>query len=461
MRHPDEVPGGVVPRRAAAIVPTVVMNVLRGRVLSCFACLLALPAVALAQEPPRGQRLVEITRGNARETVSTMACYQHGVAPARNGALFVLVVRATLVGPAPGHGSSYTSELELWRSDDRGGTWRRAQVAPTRGASDGAIVPDGEGLACAWSASDGGAWANAYWQRYDVARDAWLGEPVRLTTATGDEDQYFVTDLARAANGALVVAIGSHRSPPAPTWNCGWSTGMRWLRAGSSEWSPLQQANVDSYGCCGNLLVRGDVVDFTYRSCPSEAVHALRSFDTAKAVWIESEPITPRDPPAGSYTANTGIWCADGTGGRALFHLVGDHRPGNGRLVVSFARAGGPFVTTTVADDPPLQAGNENATHFTLARGPGNQVLAYFSKASEQFADLWQVLLEDGVPVGQPKQVVKGAPQQFVLLNGMRIGEAHCGLHVVATSRNERSPGGVVAAFGTWPARTVWLDGKR
>ncbi len=418
-------------------------------------------APAPVPPPVRGQRLIEITRAAADEAVSCMPVYAHGTAPARNGALFVLVSRATYAGP--GRTGDATSAIELWRSDDRGASWRRATVVPGRGASECAIAPDGADMVCAWTAANGGKWSNVFAQRYDVAKNEWLGAPQQLTQASGDEDQYFATDVARAANGAIVVAIGSHRSPPMPPWTCGWSAGMRCLLPGKTEWTPVQQVNADSYGVAGNMLVRGDCIDFTFRSCPAEAVHALRTFDCARGKLLDpTPPITPPDPAADACIANVGLWCADGTGGRSLIHLRGAHEAGRGRLAVAHARAGSSeFHTVDLADDPTLQAGNENPTHYTLARGPGNQVLAYFSKVGEQFANLWQGLLEDGVLVGAPRIVVNGQPGQFALLNGMRLGEAFTGLHVIVAARSEKEPGGVIQAFGTWPAPTVWTDARR
>jgi hypothetical protein len=426
------------------------------------ALLVSAAAELAAQNPaaatPRGQLLIEVTQAAANEYVAGAATYQHGACPTRNGALFVVVVRTRFAGPE--RTGVATSDLELWRSDDRGASWQRAASTPTLSDGDGAIVPDGEQLACTWSAYGDSKWTNVYAQRFDVAKNEWIGAPEQLTKATGDEDQYFTPDIARTANGTLVVSIGCHRSPPNPPWSGGWSTGMRALPPGAAAWTPLQQVNGDSYGVAGNLLARGDLVDFTYRNNPgwSNAVHGLRSFDAAKMELLAiAPPITSVEPEQNSMTANTGILCSDSSGGRSLLHLVGNHQAGQGRLAVSFARGEQPFRTVDLIEDPPLHAGNENSTHFTLARGPGNQVWAYFGKASEQFANLWQCLLEDGVAVGAPRIVLKGEPQQFALLGGMRTDGVFCGLHAVVTARTPKQPGGVVSVFGSWPSRTIWL----
>jgi hypothetical protein len=424
-------------------------------VVTTLACAVAATLPAQTRSGPRGPRLVEITRAATDEAVAVMAPSQHGVAAARNGVLLVLVTRAKWA--APDRTGVATSDLELWRSDDRGTSWRRVATADTEGDADGAIVVDGEHLACAWTATNGKL-ANVYWRRYDLARERWLGEREQLTAATGEQDQYFATDLVRARGGALVVAIGSHRDPPAP-WTCGWSTGMRWLRAGEQKWSPLEQVNVDPYGCAGNLAARGDVVDFTFRSNPRQAVHGVRSFDAQRGAFVDDAgPASPADPAENSFIANLALWCVDGTGGRTLLHVLGDHAPGRGRLAITYSRGDGPFRCVDLADDAPLHAGNENPTHFALARGPGNQVFAYFGKASEQFANLWQGVVEDGAVTLPPRVVHRGEAGDFAHLNGMRHADSYSGLHVVATSKRHAAGGGAVTAFGNWPATTVWTE---
>lgn len=435
---------------------------------SAFVLNLAFAVAVVAQDPAeqkpgtslpplRGQGLIEVTHAEANEYVCGVRSFQHGACPTRIGALFVLVVRTTFAGP--GRTGAATGDLELWRSDDRGAAWQRAASTPTTGDSEGTLVPDGDNLVCAWSANSDGKWTNVYVQRFDVAKNEWIGAPEQLTQAAGDEDQYFTPDLARTDNGTLVVSIGCHRSPPSPPWQGGWNTGMRALRPGAKEWTPVQQVNGDSYGVAGSVLVRGDLVDFTYRHNPgwSNAVHGLRTFDAGTGQLRDaSPPMTNAQPDDNSMTANTGIFCSDGSGGRTLLHLVGNHGPGRGRLAVTFARGEQPFRTVDLVDDAPLHAGNENSAHFTLARGPGTQVWAYFSKLGEQFANLWQCMLEDGVAVSAPRIVVKGEPQQFAAMSGMRTDGVFCGLHVVVTTRVPKNRGGVVSVFGSWPSRTVW-----
>lgn len=427
--------------------------------LPMLCCALATAATGAQTPPPlRGQRLIEVTRAAATEYVSCMAATQNGAAPARNGALFVPVVRSTFQGPIDGaRGELVDAELELWRSDDGGLTWRRANVAPTKREGNAALVPDGELLSCLWSAANDQPFGSVFWQRYDPRTDQWIGSPVTIAAGTSTSEQCGVSDLARTDSGALVAVVGNNAEAKAPVWNCPWSTGMRWLAAGKTEWAPLVQVNVNNYGCCANAMVRGELVDICYRTNPGAQVHGLRTVDARTGQFVQaSDENAANAPAADAYVANVGVLCRDATGGRSLLHLLGDHGPGKGRLAVSWARPGEPVRTTVVAEDPPLAAGNENPQHFTLARGPGNQVFVYFSKQSEEFAKLWQCVVEEGLPVGDAKLVASGEANAFLAVTGMRCSDVFSGLHIVTLGRGGKLGGGVVSVFGTWPARSVW-----
>lgn len=424
-----------------------------------------LPLVA-AQEPPpkRGQRLVEITRAAAGEYVGGMASTQNGAAPTRSGALFVPIVRAADVAGVDRLHDRRRSDLELWRSDDGGLSWRKAASTPTDNDCNGVVVPDGELLSVLWCATGATTFGSVFWQRYDPRTDGWIGAPVLLAAGASNDDQFAPSDLVRTPAGALVAVFGNRATARAPAWNCSWSTGMRWLAAGAEPgaWAEMVQVNVFSYGCAASAMGRGELVDISYRTNPNQAIHGLRTFDASKGTFVqESDQNVGPEPGPEQFVANIGVLCVDGTGGRSLLHLLGDHEPGKGRLAVSWSRPGEPLRTTTIAEDPVLKAGNENPQHFTLARGPGNQVFAYFSKQGEDFANLWQCVVEEGRPMGEAKVVARGAAKAFAIVSGMRCSEVFSGLHVVTTARAEPTSGGVVSVFGSWPARSVFAKAAK
>jgi hypothetical protein len=426
------------------------------RPLATLAVAIAIGSGLSAQTSPppaRGQRLIEVTRAAEGEAISCMRATQNGAVPTRDGALFVAVARSR---PKP-DSIERAVTVELWRSDDGGLAWRRAAQVSTPGAGDLTMVPDGELLSCLWTAGDGQPFSSVFWQRYDPRTDQWVGEPVAIERGSSRDDYYCASDLVRTAGGALVAVIGNGGAVRAPAWNCSWSSGMRWLPAGATEWAPLVQVNAANYGCCANAIARGDLVDITYRTCPHEAIHGLRSVDARTGKLVQENDVNAaNDPVEDRFIANVGVLCVDGTGGRSLLHLIGAKSPGRGRLAVSWSMPDGPVRTTEIAADAPLQAGNENPMHYTLARGPGNQVFAYFAKVSEEFSTLWQCVVEEGLPVGEARRVVVGKPNAFLQLSGMRASDAFCGLHVVTLGRAEGQGGGVVSVFGSWPARAVW-----
>ncbi len=414
--------------------------------------LFALAPGLVAQAPVRGQQLVTVTTALADENVTAARCFQNGSAAVPGGELFVLVVRAKKV--AGERGESWTSALELWRSKDGSHGWQCATVMPVHGASDGAIVVDGDQLAVLCSATGDDAFGDAWFQRFDPASNQWVGEPVSLMDGGGGEDQYFCYDLARTPGGRLVAAIGSHRSPRQPGWTSGWSTGVRCLDVGGKQWSSLQQVNVGYTGVAASLAARAETVEFVYRTIHEDAMLGLHSFDAARGAFVEPSDLVITAPEHVGKNANVGVVCLDGRGGRTVLHVSADDMPGNGTLAVSFARPDGPVTTTTITADPPLLAGNENPGHFSLARGPGEQVFVYFSKVSEEHARLWQVVVEQGKPVVAPKVVVAGVAGQFQGVSGMRDTAVFSGLHLVTSGHPATQPNGVVAVFGTWPART-------
>ncbi|MBL8752064.1 MAG: hypothetical protein JNK15_02080 [Planctomycetes bacterium] len=426
------------------------------------AALFAVVPVVVPQDPPvRGQQLVEVTRAGPNQFVSNMRSTQNGLCPTRSGGLFVVLARTTLSAPigAPG-ASSVGSDLELWRSDD-GGKWVLATSMPTRNDGDAAIVPDGDLLACAWTAGEGKTFGSVYFQRYDPKAKEWLGQPELLVGGVSPVDQYYCSDMARASDGSLVVAVGNNSTAQAPVWNCSWSTGMRWLPQGKGEWRLLVQVNKHPYGCCASLAANGDTVDITYRCNPNESIHGLRTFDCRGGAFLQSPEDNAAIEPGERFVANVGVLCMDAGGSRTLLHVVGDKEPGRGELAVSFAGGRNKPRTTRIAEDPPLQAGNENPVHFTLARGPANQVFAYFSKLDEKFAKLWQCVVEDGQPIAAAKVVAEGDENAFQQLCGMRVSEVFCGMHVATLGRTAKVPGGVVSVFGTWPARAIWSKARK
>ncbi|MFK7743055.1 MAG: hypothetical protein AB8H80_22265 [Planctomycetota bacterium] len=371
----------------------------------------------------------------------------------------MLVHRRTYADEArQGHGST---ALEMWRSDN-GLDWRMAAAPRTKGNCWGSITVDGDQLAVAWSANHGDAWRDTFFQRYDPVREAWVGEPTCLARGTGANDHYTPGSLVRTKTGALVAAIGSHRRPPGPVWKHAWSLGMRWLPPGDKQWQELQQVNVTNYGQGGNSLVHGDQVFMTFFSGPDRSVHSMRTFHAATGQFEQAanQPASAKAKD-GAIVCGVAVCCTDATGGRTLIHLLGSTQPGQGRLCISYSREGIAPTTTFLAADPPLRSGATVPTNYTLARGTGNQVFAYFSKEAEKHANLWQCVIVQGKPLFEPKRVVAGVADQFKRLNGMRTMQAITGLHVVSSGPTAKHKHGAIGVYGSALARTAWIKQSR
>lgn len=268
------------------------------------------------------------------------------------------------------------------------------------------------------------------------------------------EDQYFPIDLERAQGGTLVAAFGSHRSPKGKAWNCGWSMGVRACRANETKWTDTLQANVASYGIGGGLWSIGTRVEGSYRTCPFDAIVGMRTFDTQKLAFVQAEDQNVSGPLEGTLgIANSSVNCVDVLGGRYVLYVAGDHGPGQGRLRIAYAAPESEaFTSFDLAEDPPLVRGNESYGHFALARGPGNQVLAFYGRAEESFGKLHQRVLDTGEPIGAAKVVAEGKERAFANLSGNEQATLRPGVQLVASRSGEGFGGGSVVVYGVLPS---------
>lgn len=414
--------------------------------------LVALLTQGYAQARPLRQ--VVVVRCGAGEAYAAMGPQQRSIVRARDGNYWLLL--AHHVDADAGKGRKRSDRLELWCSAD-GTQWAKGTEVPMPDSGSGSLVADPAQpqIALVWqsSALQQGI-ASVYSQVFDAAQRLWLGEPLLVAKGASEEDQYFANDLDRTADGSLVAAIGSHRNPPQPAWNCGWSTALSVLRPQDRAWSPLQQINVASYGVGGGIHARGSMVHMCYRTCPDEAIIGLRSYDVAKGAFVQAkdEQVSlPLEQPLG--IANTCVPMIDALGGRYVLYVVGDHNPGKGRLCIGYAEdAAAAWRTLELATDAACIRGNENYASFTMARGPGNQVHAFYSKTAEASAVLYQRVLDHGELIGDERAVANGAAGAYLAVTGIRQPELRTGVLVVSTSRTEQDPGGAICVLGNLPA---------
>jgi hypothetical protein len=423
------------------------------RVVGLFSLLVATCGAQAPATLPRQFREVIVVKAEPAETVSSMACTQKSVARGSDGNWWLTIGRYLPKDETTGRAER--SSLELWSSID-GVEWACAATVPMPRSGGASLVadPDQPRLHLLWNAADKNGLSEPFYQAFDLERREWVGTATKLATAVSGDDQYFASDLELAQNGALVAAIGSHSSPAGPPWNCGWSTAIRVLEPETVAWGPLQQLNVASYGVAANLHQNGNCIESSYRTCPHDAVIAVRTYDADKRAFVQDSDESVSGAMAESFgIANTSLVCTDALGGRYVLHVYADHGPGRGKVRVAYAQPGdNEWRCTDVFDDEPIIRGNEHYSHFVLARGSGNQMLAFYGKRSEQCEKLYQRTFDGGECIGPEKLLMKDRPGAFAALCGNRQGVLKPGVQLVASRQGEAASSGSVAVYGVLPS---------
>ena len=440
--------------RGLAILMTLAMHALLFRHKPAALLSLAVAcAVATAQTATREFREVMVVRAEQVEQLVSAPNWGKAVARGRDGAWWLLIGRSRLADADRKVEAEWG--VELWRSLD-GMRWELGAKAPMPRASCGATVadPTNAQLHLLLSVSTDRGWSEPWHAAYDVDKSSWSGEPTRLVEASSDEDQYFANDIECTERGDVVAIVGSHRSPRQVGFDCGWSTGLRCKPRDGTEWSKLQQVNVASYGVGSNVSVRGDLIDCSYRTCPHDAITAVRTFDATKGAFVQaSDEAVHGEFPHNLGVCNSSSIAVDATGGRYVVFSIGQYDAGVGKIAIAWR---GPdadaWKTIDIAEDPPLKSGNENYAHFALARGAGNQMVVLYGKASEDHANLYQRVLDAGELVGDEKLLMRDKPGAFAYIVGNKRGEMRPGIQLVATRMGDAAQRASVAIYGVLPA---------
>lgn len=407
-------------------------------------------ATALAAQNRRFTEVVVLQAG-ADELVGSMPSYQKPIAQGLDGNWWLALVRSKKLAD----GALAPARAELWRSAD-GMQWQKGIDLPRTGSGSVSIVadPNTPVLHVLWSSATDKGWGEPWYQAYDLDAAKWVGAAARLAEASADDDQYFPIDLELASDGTLVAAFGSHRSPRGKAWNCGWSMAVRAKPAKGDAWTDTMQMNVASYGIGGGLWSVGTRVEASYRTCPFDAVIGMRTFDTAKLAFVQTEDQNVSGALENNLgIANSSVNCVDALGARYVLHVVGDRTAGQGRLRLAYsAPESEAWTAFDLVEDPPLVRGNESYSHFALARGPGNQVLAFYGRAEESFAKLHLRVLDGGEAIGEAKVVAEGKERAFASITGNEQAVLRPGVQLVATRSGEAFGGGAIAVYGVLPS---------
>ncbi|MFO1054820.1 MAG: hypothetical protein U1F36_21590 [Planctomycetota bacterium] len=341
----------------------------------------------------------------------------------------------------------------LLRSEDGGSTFAPIADLPGTDVLSATVVTDGGRLCLAWSSTGSKGFSSTFVQSFDPETARFVGDADEVAIGTSDQDSYAATDLERTADGTMVVAIANHGQATRP-WTCSWSMGISMRRPGESRFDEPRQFNVGSFGVWGDLQAVGDVVHASYRTtCGSSAIGS-RAFDVRSGQFT-TEVDVPITAPSDTFP-NTCITCVDGRGGVCVIYALAATAPGQGRLMLGHLAPGAEeFNSVRIATDAAIVSGNVNPRHFSLARGPGSDVTAVWSKADDGFADLYTRLVSDGEPMGPERRIVAGQKGRFARVVGVRSTQIGSTLIAVTTGVTVEEPRGFVELVGILPAHVA------
>lgn len=369
-----------------------------------------------------------VTTAGPGEAVHSTLPFQRALA--QDGERWFVLVNRT--------GADATSDLEIWSSSG-GRDWELLTHAPTARDSHGAIVAEPGRLHLLWQARADREWQSVYFATFDLVASQWTDEPQCLAQGSGANDHYFANDLC-VSDGVLVAAIGAHRSPKLQAYSS-WSTCLRTLEdRDKGRWTDPARINVGSCAVWADLAAFDGIIHSSYRTYSGDDhCIAARRWDLATGRFLEQDV---RVVPGAGETlrhTNAGLIAIDQLGHRYVMTVLGSTKPTDGMIVVAHAAAdGNTWESLEIDADPAVQGGNTNPYHLALARGPGNQMLAFYSKAAEKNANLYVQVLDQGVRIGKPRVVERGLPGAFERLSGLRDTVPRVGVQLVVTSGGTR-----------------------
>lgn len=368
----------------------------------------------------------------------------------------------SLVFEADGSGTPAGNRLWLLRSRDNGNTWVTVADTPTDGDGRGSLVADADCgvLHVAWYAEQGTAIYSSFYQAFDITTSNWIGTPTVLLQATNSNDQYYVTDIERTAQGTIAIAFHAHRAPTIGGLNA-WAAGLMVKRRGDGAFQGPYRINTDLYGINASLQAVGEVLHASFRTNTGLYGIRYRAFDSSTLQFVTAADIPLLGGTQGTMLAtNTTCTARDLSDNVYVLYSTGGTTPGQGAIQLAFTQAGNysTFTTQVVAADPDLLAGNVTYTHFTLCRGEGDQILAIYSKRTgEQHQNLYMRVYAGGVAL-TPELPLAVSPEAetFAVLGGMRGDAVHSSPMLVTGGTPVSQPGGLVQFFGlSNAARTV------
>jgi hypothetical protein len=428
----------------------------------------------------RAQRVVEIYRAPPGASCATLDPRCRGSAATADGKLFVLLAEHREV---EGLGQQV---LRLLRSDDRGLHWAPEVEWACGGESEGSVLADPQlsvlHIVHATKEFDG-AHLSLLHRTWDTERRAWQGEPVVVARATRRHDQFQMCDLELAADGTLLVTAMGFTESDAKLASY---PAVLFLRPrGAPAWSPLVRlSQAPSGGGSPQIALAERVPTFVYASWGSDRfgltvrrLHPDRSLRTedgtmfdlgfpydprslqrdALVLRLEAEP---RVIPARNLRLANAFSAVAGIDGKLrLLHASRNAEQAELRLSIDPLGHSPKHVHLDL--DSGLGADNIHYRHFGLARGPGAELIAVYSKLSESHAKLWTVRVHDDSLADPPRLLATGSAGSYAHVNTFRSSYVDSTLFAVVSGVAEDAPGGRVLGVGLFPARTTRVAATR
>lgn len=437
---------------------------LRGRALGIALALTQVAGQVAGQgKAPAEEPLPQVAVAGPGATVQPMRSCSQGLAFDGFGQSWAMVLERT-TRPRPGQ------NLWLHRSADGGSTWQQVVRVPFGWSESAALVgrPDDPLLHVACGGGrPGERFQSALYATFDVRTWTW-SEPTCLWPGTGDTDQYFVWDLAAAADGTLLAVVGTRAQPPAP-WPGPWSAGAFRLPVGATAWQGPLVLHQTHTATWVQAQWRGEVAEFVFRTRMlaqgqgQDLRFGASRWPAAAAIvgptGASHDPLDGLRAAAQHTPGSASSFVLDASGGRSILFAGYTTRPNEPHaLLLAHAPPDGPWTCTVVADDPNLPRSDVALQHFALVRGPGNHVVTLYSSCTEAHRRLYRRTFEAGQPL-EPARVVatSEASGAFAHLVPIRDARFLSRLEAVVGGEREATPLGVRAILRPGPAQGRWL----
>ena len=394
------------------------------------------------------QGLHTIHAGKPNENARNQQSHMRSLAAAADGSLWCLIYRKATP-------TTTDTQLLVMRSGDAGKNWTQVAEAPTKRDTWGACVTgaNGKDLHVTWRAFDSAAGGSLYYQTLDTRTGKWNGAPSLLLQGQNANHQYIAHDIEITPAGTIVISGGNHRQSPS------WS-GYLLVKKPGQPWSKQFQLNVGTYGPNSNLQAIGEIVHIAYRSSLGGYGIFYRAFDTVSMKFLQAMdvPVGPNKN-QNQHASNICHIVADASDNLYILWSNGASTPGQGKIWMSYASAGNymTWTQTLLINDPPLKWGNNANRGYSLGIAPGGLVYAIYSKASEQYQNLYIQMWSTGKKVGPEIPVSRSTEiNRFQWVNGFRSTQVNSSLMATTSSPFTATQGSVTRFFlqGT-PARTL------